>query len=1046
MINTKQEAKSDFSFVETEHRILNFWKENKIFQESLEQTKNSDAYVFYDGPPFATGLPHHGHLLASTIKDIIPRYFTMKNYYVQRRFGWDCHGLPIEHEIDKELGMSAQEIVKKLGITAYNNKCRSIVQLYTKEWEKTITRIGRWVDFKNDYRTMEPWYMESVWWVFKQLWNKGLVYQGEKVVPYSTELMTVLSNFEATSNYKDIQDPAITVLFELENSDEYIATWTTTPWTLPSNLALCINKNAHYTLIFDKDTQQKLWIADARLKAMSKNKNIRTLKTCKGHDLEGAAYRPLFPYFRHLKERGAFVIISDDYVSTDTGTGIVHAAPAFGEDDYRVLKSHNIDVTVCPIDMKAKFTDEVTDFKGMFVKDANKAIIQALKKRGLLYRYDTIVHSYPFCPRSDSPIIYRTIPSWYVKVKQMRDELVENNKQINWIPKYLKDGRMKNWLINSIDWAISRNRYWGTPIPIWRNDKTGNYVCIGSREELKRYTGHKVEDLHRDHVDHLMFTLKNEPGTYKRIEEVLDCWFESGSMPYAQIHYPFKNKRSLEKRFPAQFIAEGLDQTRGWFYTLQIISNCLFKKPAFQNVIVNGIVVAENGKKMSKRLRNYTSPNQLMETHGADALRLYLINSGLVKGEEQRFSNSGSQEMVRRVLLPWLNSFKFLQSYTQIDNWKMPRNDFQPENILDQWIISRLQSLKYKVNKKMAAYQLYNVVPSLFEFLEQLSNWYIRLNRTRFWQAHINQDKVLAYQTLFTCIKEFSTLMAPFTPFLSEYIYLEMKKMSNQETQPKSVHLCRFPEKDINKTNFQLEDSVHELINIILLGRQKREQHKIKLKIPLYKLTVLHQEQEVLYRISMLEEYLKSELNVKTIQYSRNESDYIEYCAKPNFPVLGKKLGKEFKKYKSKIESLNESKLFELLKKGAIKIDDKEFTDKEICVVRKAKKGNDALSNQYISIVLNCELNDELIKEGIVREVVSLIQKTRKNKNLKIEDRIHVKYMASNPLNKWIEEQEDYIRSEVLALSFRKAELDDQALLFNIDEHHLKLFIEKVQL
>ncbi|MGA1676280.1 MAG: isoleucine--tRNA ligase, partial [Pseudomonadales bacterium] len=674
------QSASSFSFVEMEHSILERWAAEDVFQESLRRTRDASPYIFYDGPPFATGLPHHGHIVASTIKDIVPRYWTMQGRHVMRRFGWDCHGLPIEHEIDKQLGMSAQEAVRELGVAGYNDQCRAIVQRYVAEWRSTITRLGRWVDFDDDYKTMDPWYMESVWWVVKELWDRGLVYQGVKVVPLSTALGTPLSNFEANSNYQDVQDPAITVLFQLEDEEAWLAAWTTTPWTLPSNLGICVGPDIDYVKIHDAAQNRDIYIAADRLAAYG---DLPVLARLKGRDLVGRRYRPLFPYFSDEASRGAFVVVADGYVSADSGTGLVHQAPAFGEDDYRVMRAAGIEAFVCPVTLSGIFTDEVPDFAGRQVKEADRDIIRWLRDAGALYRQEVIQHSYPFCYRSDTPLIYRAIPSWYVAVTRIVDRLLAANEQIRWVPDHIKHGRFGNWLAGAIDWSISRNRVWGTPIPIWINDVTDRRVCIGSIDELERLTGVRVTDLHREHVDPLTFTLPGEPGTYRRIEEVLDCWFESGSMPYAQLHYPFENEALFAAGFPAEFIAEGLDQTRGWFYTLTVLAAALYDKPAFRNVIVNGMVMAEDGKKMSKRLRNYTPPDDLMETYGADALRLYLINSGLVRGEEQRFADAGVRDIVRRVLLPWYNAFSFLRTYAEIDGWQ-PASATRSDNILDR--------------------------------------------------------------------------------------------------------------------------------------------------------------------------------------------------------------------------------------------------------------------------------------------------------------------------------------------------------------------------
>ncbi len=1034
-----------FSFVKAEHAVLQFWRDRNVFQRSLDQTQHCKPYIFYDGPPFATGLPHHGHLVGSTLKDIIPRYYTMQGYYVQRRFGWDCHGVPIEHEIDKSFGMSAQQAVAKMGIKGYNDACRGIVQRYTAEWEKTITRIGRWVDFRNDYKTMDPSFMESVWWVMQQLWQKDLVYQGVKVVPFSTALGTVLSNFEAGSNYQDVQDPAITILFKLKDEDAYVAAWTTTPWTLPSNLGLCVNANIDYVLVQEAESGRKIYLAQARLEAVGKNRQLTVLATMPGTAMVGKHYLPLFPYFSTLTNEGAFRILADDYVTTESGTGVVHLAPAFGEDDFRVMKAHGVKAVPCPVDFEGKFTAEVSDYVGVYVKEADKALIRRLKEAGKLLQQDVIVHSYPFCPRSDTPIIYRTIPAWYVKVEQMRDALVANNQQINWVPDHMKNGRMGNWLQNAIDWCISRNRYWGTPLPIWINDVSGKAVCIGSIAELQEYTGVLVGDLHREFVDDLTFTQPGETGVYRRVPEVLDCWFESGSMPYAQLHYPFENQQLFEAGFPAEYIAEGLDQTRGWFYTLLVLSTALFDKPSFKNVIVNGIVMAEDGKKMSKRLQNYTPPDILMEEYGADALRLYLINSGLVKAEEQRFSDSGVKDMVRRALLPWYNSFRFLQTYADIDGWRAQTNAPVSANITDQWMLSRLQSLLTNVTREMAGYRLYNVVPALFEFIEDLTNWYIRLNRSRFWVEGKSADKEAAYQTLYQTLHALTLGMAPFAPFLAEHIYQQLLPYAPVDGQPpESVHLCRFPNAQAALIQTALEAAVARMQAIMLLGRQKRNQVKIKTKTPLARLTIIHRDQSMLDEIARLESYIKSELNVKSVQYTRNEDDFIRLYAKPNSPVLGKRLGKDFGKFRGLIEKLDSAALNSLQETGSLNIAGTDFSTDDILVYREAKAGTDTVSDRLISIDLDCTLLPELVQEGLAREVVNRIQKSRKDLGFKVTDRIRISYTASPELAEAITAHAGYIQQETLGVELKPLDNKDNALHFEIDEQTLELELKVI--
>lgn len=1039
-----------FSFVEMEHDILKLWQDTDAFQQSLANTQGKKPYIFYDGPPFATGLPHHGHLVASTIKDVVPRYWTMKGRYVMRRFGWDCHGLPIEHEIDKQLGMSAQDAVEKLGVAGYNDECRAIVQRYVKEWRHTITRIGRWIDFDNDYKTMDAWYMESVWWVFKQLWDKGLIYQGVKVVPVSTALGTPLANFEATSNYQDVQDPAITVLLKLVDEDAHLAIWTTTPWTVPSNLAVCVGDDIEYSLVVDEESGKQIYLATERLDQYQGDSEFRVVKTLLGKDLVGRRYEPVFDYFAEKADEGAFVVISGDYVTTDSGTGLVHQAPAFGEEDYKAFQAAGLEAFACPVSLHGEFTDEVPDFAGRHVKEADKDIISVLKAKGALYRQDVIQHSYPYCYRSDTPLIYRAIPSWYVRVTAFKDNLKAANEQINWVPEHIKHGRFGNWLDGAIDWAISRNRVWGTPLPVWVNDETGKALCVGSIDELYDYTGVRVDDLHREHVDDLTFQVQGEPGTYRRIEEVLDCWFESGSMPYAQLHFPFENEDVFNAGFPAEFIAEGLDQTRGWFYTLTVLGGALFDQPAFRNVIVNGMVMAEDGKKMSKSLRNYTPPDELMETYGADALRLYSINSGLVRGEEQRFADSGVRDMVRRALLPWYNAYSFLRTYAEIDEWSPQKGQFEGDNILDQWIMSRLQTLKNTVATEMEGYRLYNVVPGLFAFIEDLTNWYIRLNRGRFWGEDISADKIAAYSTLYEVLMELSKVMAPFAPFLSEHLYQSLAQLAGQPAQPNSVHLCDYPEAEAVKVKPGLETAVERMQQVILLGRQKREEVKIGLRTPLARLTIVNSDAALLEDMRSLEGYVRDELNVQSVEYSADESAYIELYAKPNFPLLGKRLGKRMKAFAGVIANLDIGQISELQNNCDIQLtvagESETFSSEEIQVQQQARAGTNTVSNRQIAVDLDCQLTPELIRGGYAREVVNRIQRARKDQGFDVSDRVAVTYAAQGELAQAIAEHRDYIMGETLCLDLQSADeeaLSEGAAVIEIDGNRLRLSIQR---
>ena len=1029
----------NFSFVEAEKSVLKFWNEKQIFQKSLEKTKKGKNYIFYDGPPFATGLPHHGHIVASTLKDVVPRYFTMKGYHVDRRFGWDCHGLPIEQEIDKKFGMSASDFVAAHGVKKYNDECRGIVDRYVNEWEKTIGRLGRWVDFKNDYKTMDLTFMESVWWVFKSVWDKGLIYQGNKIVPYSSALQTALSNFEAGQNYQDIQDPAVTVLVKSKmTSDTYFAIWTTTPWTLPSNLSLCVNAEIEYVKVKDLEKNIFIIMAKARLEAYKKNFKYEEVETFTGAALKGQRYEPLFPYFSDLEKAGYFTILTDDYVTTGDGTGIVHQAPGFGEDDNRVMKEAGLTEVVVPLDISSKFTSEVKEFAGMFIKDADKEIIKHLKERGQLFHQSVLVHSYPMCPRTDTPLIYRAMPQWYLAVEKIKDKMIKSNQEINWVPETIKEGRFGKWLENARDWAISRSRVWGTPLPIWINDKNGKAICMGSIADLKKYTGIEVKDLHREFVDDLNFTIPGEEGTYKRIPEVLDCWFESGSMPYAQLHYPFENQDVFKEGFPAEFIAEGLDQTRGWFYTLTVLSSALYDRPAFKNVIVNGMVLAKDGKKMSKRLRNYTPPDELIDTFGADSLRLFLINSGLVKAEELRFTDDGVKDMVRRALLPWFNSYKFFSTYAAVDGWKVNATETQSDNILDKWILSKLQTLVKNVNHEMQAYRLYNVVPELFNFIEDLTNWYIRLNRRRFWEEGMSADKNAAYSTLYTTLDSLARLMAPFTPFLSEYIYQDLKKFGAKSEE--SVHLCSYPEAQEGLINSTLETAVERMAQVVLLGRQKRIQEGVKVKTPLKTLKVIHQDAKLLQEIGKLEEYIKIELNIKNVEYLTNEADFVTLSAKPNLPVLGKKLGKEMGAFKVLIEKLSSAEVQKIEDGGSIILNNVSFNSEEVLVLRTAKTGTQAVTNRFVTIDLDCTLDQELIDEGLAREIVNRIQKTRKDSNFNVADRIEITIHTSDALAKVFQKYQSYISSETLMMKGSiSTESLTGAMIHDIDEEKIEI-------
>mmetsp|Transcript_11749 Transcript_11749/g.21671 ORF Transcript_11749/g.21671 Transcript_11749/m.21671 type:complete len:1026 (+) Transcript_11749:42-3119(+) len=965
------------NFSEAEEEICKKWKEDDTFrlQNKLSKERGDKEFTFYDGPPFATGLPHYGHILAGTIKDTVTRYASMTGKHVDRRAGWDCHGLPVEYEIDQKLGITHRDQVLAMGIDKYNETCRGIVTRYTQEWETTITRLGRWIDFENDYKTMDASFMESVWWVFSQLFEKKLVYQGFKVMPYSTGCSTSLSNFEAGLNYKEVSDPAVVVSFPVVGEEDVsLIAWTTTPWTLPSNLALCVNPEMEYIQILDKKTEHKYILAKSRLpqlypimnnkkkwKPKMADELYEIQKTMKGTDLKGKRYQPLFDFFASQSD-AYFQVVSDTYVTDDAGTGVVHQAPAFGEDDFRVCLAHGIIKKgvdfPCPVDANGLFTEDVPPVKGIHVKEADNTLIATIKDAGRLVHKDSIVHSYPFCWRSDTPLIYKTVPSWFVKVEEIRDKVVANNEKTYWVPAHVGQVRFHNWLKDARDWAISRNRFWGTPLPVWTNEDMSEIVCVGSIGQLEELTGTKVTDLHRESIDSLEIPSKKNPGqVLKRVDEVFDCWFESGSMPYAQKHYPFENKEEFEKGFPADFIAEGLDQTRGWFYTLMVLSTALFGEPAMKNVIVNGLVLAEDGKKMSKRLKNYPDPTLVIHKYGADALRMYLINSPVVRAEELKFKESGVLGVVKEVFLPWYNAFRFFLQ--NVERWEhetsrkfVPNVDMvrSTQNPTDIWISAATQELIKFVHEEMEAYRLYTVMPALVKFVTQLTNWYVRLNRDRLKGLEgegeeSNNEAEMGLQVLYDVLLDVSIIMGPFTPFLAEFFYQHLRKLQPSfeeaangggKTLPvkpgksDSVHFLKLPEYDGSRLNHDAVEAMEALQGIVEQGRNAREKRNISLRTPVKSVVAILRspsENVVKGLTGPLKSYILSELNAWefVVVPKEQQHDWVTLSLTPNFPVLGKKLGKKMKAVSSAVQKLSHEEAVKCLEEGKLVVEDAEL-------------------------------------------------------------------------------------------------------------------------
>ncbi|MFC1497907.1 isoleucine--tRNA ligase [Verrucomicrobiota bacterium] len=1007
--------KPDFSAAEKE--ILEFWSKNKTFQKSLDDKRNEAEFLFYDGPPFATGLPHYGHLLAGTIKDIVPRYQTMRGHYVDRRFGWDCHGLPVEYEVEQDLNISGKTQIEKLGVDKFNESCRSIVLRYTKEWRNTVSRMGRWVDFDNDYKTMDLPYMESIWWVFKSLWEKDLIYEGQKILPYCPRCATPLSNFETNQGYADVSDPAITIRFKVKGEDNtYILAWTTTPWTLPSNMALAVGKDITYARVQEENAAY--YIAKDRMHHYYKDPaEYKALTEIKGSKLVGSEYEPLFPYFTDKGHDNAFKVYAADFVSTENGTGVVHIAPGFGEDDAALGKQEDIP-GVCPIDEEGRFTDEVTDYVGRQVKEADSDIIKRLKKEEKLVHRDTIVHSYPHCWRCETPLIYRAISTWFVKVEQIKDRIIKANKEIRWIPEHLRDGRFGKWLEGARDWAISRNRYWGTPLPVWSNADGSEVICVGSVEELEQLSGKKVEDLHKHIVDEIEIPSQKGGEPLKRIPEVLDCWFESGAMPYAQAHYPFENKEHFEKHFPADFIAEGLDQTRGWFYTLMVLSVALFDKPAFRNVIVNGLVLAEDGKKMSKRLKNYPDPTYMIETYGADALRLYLIYSPVVRAEDLRFSESGVKHLLRHILIPLWNAYSFFVTYANIDQWA-PRSNGRTgsapgSNVLDSWILSSLETLTANVTNAMDQYDLQRAVRPFVHFIEDLTNWYIRRSRRRFWKSQDDEDKTWAYETLHHVLLQLSMIAAPFVPFISESIYRNLKSPD----MPESVHLCEFPKPDANKRDTELEKQMSEVMTIVKLGRVLRTEKNLKVRQPLSLIHVVSRNVKALKGIKQHSGIILDELNVKELETGTNETELASLKAKADFKQLGPRFGKDVKKVAQAIETIESDELSKLAagKTLTVQVDGKDIKlePDDVVITRIPHENLVVASEGELVVAIETQLTDDLIQEGLAREFVNKVQNMRKTAELEVTQRIRIEYTGDQELKTAVEKNADYLKAETL--------------------------------
>jgi isoleucyl-tRNA synthetase len=1059
-VSSLKEPAAEFHLPKLEHEILQLWREHGTERKSL-QGSGRKPFVFYDGPPFATGLPHYGHLLAGALKDIVPRYFTMRGFDVERRFGWDCHGLPIESLIEKELSLGGKAEIEAYGVPKFNAACRASVQRFTREWETTVRRMGRWVDFDKQYRTMDPDFMETVWWVFAQLWEKGLIYEGFRIQPVSPALGTPLSNFEVAQGpqerdpitkkegHKRRQDPSLTLRFKLEDEDAYLWAWTTTPWTLPSNLALAVHPDVEYAKVKVDDSGEVAYVEPGRLQdyqARGRVGKTTELLRLRGAELVGRPYVPLFPYFadRRTHEDGrrwCFRVVAADYVTTDSGTGIVHQAPAFGEDDYQVGLREGLPV-IRPMGLTGIFDERVTDFAGQFAKDADKGIIQKLKAEGKVVDQDTLVHPYPHCYRTDQPLLYMALSTWFMKVEQIKEELVKNNAPIHWVPEHVGSGRFGNWLENARDWNLSRNRFWGTPIPVWRCDQDpSEFECFGSVAALEERAGlapGTLVDLHRESIDHITFpSKKTAGGTMQRISEVFDCWFESGSMPYAQNHYPFDASKVdyVEQNLPADFIAEGLDQTRGWFYTLHVLATALFGRPAFKNVIVNGMILAADGKKMSKRLKNYPDPNEVMENFGADALRAYLIDSAVVRAEPMKFGKDASdmtgeavKDTVRLVVLPLWNAYVFLSTYAVADGWSPQQRDLDaaPSGDLDRYILSRVQRFVAELTREYESYELSNLIPAFTRLCDDLNNWYIRRGRRRYWRAKNesatgDQDKQEAYATLLRVLTTLTRAMAPVMPFFTEYLHQRLMVDTGLAAAGDSVHAQPFPTPDAALIDLELERRVEIARAAIALGLVIREREKLGVRRPLARVTVASPDPAVRLAVEQLSDALRGELNVKEVVAIADDSALCKLSAKANFKRLGKRLGAKMKAVASAVEGLDADAIARLERGESIELAGEPLTAEDITLSREALAGNASESQGGMTVVLDTNVSPELQAEGLARELISRVQNLRKQAGLSVSQRIRLHVDAGPGIAGMLARSElgELIRKETLSDELR---------------------------
>ena len=1044
---------TDMNFVEREKEVEQFWKEDNTFKKSMEQREGCPTYTFYDGPPTANGKPHIGHVLTRVIKDMIPRYRTMKGYYVPRKAGWDTHGLPVELEVEKLLGLDGKEQIEQYGLAPFITKCKESVWKYKGMWEDFSGTVGFWADMDNPYVTYDDNFIESEWWALKSIWDKGLLYKGFKIVPYCPRCGTPLSSHEVAQGYKDVKERSAVVRFKVKGEDAYILAWTTTPWTLPSNVALCVNPNEEYAKVKAADGYVYYMasaLLDTVLGKLAKDGEAayEVLETYKGKDLEGKEYEPLYQCAAEVAEKQhkkGHYVVCDTYVTLTDGTGVVHIAPAFGEDDAQVGRKYDLPF-VQFVDEKGNMTKE-TPFAGLFVKKADPEVLKDLDAKGLLFDAPKFEHSYPHCWRCDTPLIYYARESWFIKMTAVRDDLVRNNETVNWIPQSIGKGRFGNWLENIQDWGVSRNRYWGTPLNIWECEECGHQEAIGSRQQLKEMSGNEkalTVELHRPYIDEITCTCPKCGKTMKRVPEVIDCWFDSGAMPFAQHHYPFENKDLFEQQFPAQFISEAVDQTRGWFYSLMAESTLLFNKSPYENVIVLGHVQDENGQKMSKSKGNAVDPFDALKTYGADAIRWYFyINSA--PWLPNRFHGKAVQEGQRKFMGTLWNTYAFFVLYANIDNFDASKYtlDEKTLTVMDRWILSKLNSTVGAVDDNLANYRIPEAAKALQEFVDDLSNWYVRRSRERFWAKGMEQDKINAYMTLYTALVTISKAAAPMIPFMTEEIYRNLV-CSVDKNAPESVHLCDFPKVDENLIDKELEASMEEILDIVVMGRAARNTANIKNRQPIGTMYVRAERP----LDDMFKAVVADELNVKNVEFKDDLSDFTSYTFKPQLKTVGPKYGKLLNGIRTHLAELNgREAMKELENTGSLSFDidgQNVVLSKEDLLIDTAQmEGYVTEEDNMVTVVLDTNLSQELIEEGFVREIISKVQTMRKEAGFEVMDKIVVYSAGNKKLEDLMKTYRDEILGDVMAADVHFDEMKGYTKEWNINGESVTLGVEK---